>query len=418
MGDLRFEASYKRVLDAEDRNAAILQLGDQELIDALGGASRGGDPLLANVLATAVSNRHARLESVFRHMGEGCVLLAQDARVRLLNPAFERILGWKLDDLRDRPIHDALHPDCTEGPECPLVDVFLGGGERQVDEAQLVRKDGARVPVAFTVSPLVRGEEMQGAVLLVRDIAQHQLAMEAVARLAAIVETTTDAIYMLTPGDIITSWNRGAEALYGYTAEEATGRHVGLIVPPELSGELQLVAELVHRQGQSATFETKRRRKDGALLDVSLSISPLKAGRSALGASVTSRDITARKREQQIVKAALDAAPSAMVAIDESGRLILANAQAERLFGYEKGDLVGRVVEDLVPDRLRVGHGLLRTIYAAHPTTRPMGAGLDLRARRRDGTEFPVEISLTPVPGSSKEGLVVIAAIRETEPRP
>lgn len=418
MGDLRFDEPYQRVRDAAERVATMAAMTDVDLIGALAGASRGRDPLLANVLATAVLNRNAQLRSVFDHMGEGALLLGRDAKARLLNAAFGRLLGWTFDDLQDRPIHDVLHPDCTLGAHCPLVEGFLDPGPAvRQDDAAFARRDGARVPVGYSLSPVYDDGTFVGAVLIVRDMTVNKLNTEALARLAAIVANSSDAIHTKTPREIITSWNAGAEKLYGYTADEAIGQHISLIVPEARLGELHVLHELVDKQGQAVTLDTVRRAKDGRLVDVSMSLTPIKDGRGhVLGSTVITRDVTPQKREQEIVRAALEAAPAAMLAVDEAGRILLANAQAERLFGYEQGGLDARFVEELIPDAVRAAHTLHRTSFASHPRRRAMGEGLELRAQRKDGTQMPVEVSLTPVLPSGTQGLVVIAAIREPPP--
>lgn len=111
----------------------------------------------------------------------------------------------------------------------------------------------------------------------------------------------------------------------------------------------------------------------------------------------------------------LESAPDAIVSTDRDGVIVLVNAQAEKYFGYTRDELVGQPVELLVPDSVRGRHGEYRTTYQAHPHQRPMGAGLDLHARRRDGSEFPVEISLSPL--ETDEGMLITATIRDITAR-
>jgi PAS domain S-box-containing protein len=111
----------------------------------------------------------------------------------------------------------------------------------------------------------------------------------------------------------------------------------------------------------------------------------------------------------------LESAPDGIVIVDEQGRIALLNTQAEKMFGYERGELLGGPVEGLLPERYRAGHEPFRTAYVSRPRTRPMGAGLDLLARHRDGSEFPVEISLSPL--RTPEGLLVTSVIRDVTDR-
>ena len=112
-----------------------------------------------------------------------------------------------------------------------------------------------------------------------------------------------------------------------------------------------------------------------------------------------------------VLRGLLAAAPDALLAVDSDGKIVFVNDQAERLFGWPRAELVGEPVETLIPQRFRRGHPGLRDAFIAHPTTRPMGAGLELWARHRDGTEFPAEISLSGL--HTTEGTLVAAAIRD-----
>lgn len=420
MGDVRFEAPYERVRTAEHRAETIQRMSDEDLIAALAGASRGGDPLLANVLATAAQNRLGRLHMIIENMGEGVILLDAEGHGVTLNPSAQRLLGWSLEQMKDIHVHELLHPACREGEECPLVQAFVRPIEVQRDEETLARADAAQVPAAYCITSLQREGAVEGAVLLVRDMAEHRRAVEATTRLAATIEASQDAIYTVTPAGVITTWNPAAQRIYGWRTEEAIGRHVSLLFPPDAGHELGLVMDMVMREGRGLTFETRRRRKDGDMIEVSVSTSPMTDPRSGgvIGASVSSRDVTARKRDEQLLRSVLEAAPTAMVVSDEAGRIILVNSAAERLFGYGKGELAWREIEDLVPHRLRGAHRLHRTSFNANPHARPMGAGLDLGALRKDGSEFPVEISLSPafvrLDGGPGSRFVTVAVIRET----
>jgi PAS domain S-box-containing protein len=230
--------------------------------------------------------------------------------------------------------------------------------------------------------------------------------------LAAIVEAANDSIVSSTLDGMISSWNAAAERMYGYTAAEIIGRSAALLIPPETAPELIAALRRV-RQGEGIEdFETRLRRKDGSIIEVSLTDSPLRdASGTVVGTASITRDMTERNRANARFRGLLEAAPDAMVCADQDGLIVLVNAQTERLFGYPREELAGQPVEILVPDAIKAAHPALRAGYAADPQPRQMGAALELSARRRDGTTFPAEIALSAL--DTDQGLLVSAAIRD-----
>ena len=193
--------------------------------------------------------------------------------------------------------------------ECPMADVLSGRiPETRDAEVQIERPDGSRITVIVNIRPLKNDQgEILGAINCFVDISERKHAEEVRARLAAIVESSDDAMISKTLDGTITTWNKGAERLLGYRAEEAIGKNITLIVPPD---RLQEEAEILERLRQGNPiehFETIRKRKDGALFDVSLTISPLKDGSGRIvGASKVARDITERKVAERMLKQAHD----------------------------------------------------------------------------------------------------------------
>ncbi len=159
-----------------------------------------------------------------------------------------------------------------------------------------------------------------------------------------------------------------------------------------------------------AGLNLSARRRDGTTFPAEISLSAIDTGRGLLVLAAV-RDVTRQRQADARFRGLLEAAPDATVCVDESGRIVLVNAQAERLFGYPREELARQPVEILVPDASKAAHPGMRAGYAADPRPRQMGAGMDLSARCRDGTTFPTEVALAAI--DTGGGLLVSAAVRD-----
>jgi PAS domain S-box-containing protein len=253
---------------------------------------------------------------------------------------------------------------------------------------------------------------------MARDTTAQRTAEQAYALLASIVTGSDDAIISKTLDGTIVSWNPAAEKIYGYTAQEAVGQSINLIAPPERAGEMEEILTSIGRGALVTYHDTIRMRKDGTRIPVGVTISPItNSAGTIVGASSIARDITGRIKAEQRFRRLLQNAPDAMVIVDSGGTIMLVNEQTEQLFGYPAGELEGQPVELLAPHQLRGRHTRHRDEYAAAPQIRRMGAAgrPELTGLRRDGTEFPIEISLAPL--DTDEGPMVSAVIRDISER-
>ena len=223
-----------------------------------------------------------------------------------------------------------------------------------------------------------------------------------IGRLAAIVTSSDDAIIGEDLDGIITDWNRGAEVILGYTAGEAIGRPLSILFPRGQEDEMAGLLERIKAGERIEHFETHRRRKDGAIIDVSLTISPVwdDAGR-LVGASKVARDITATKRAQAELEAreahlrsVLDSIPDAMIVIDNHGMMRSFSATAERLFGYVTDEAVGKNVSMLMPSPYREQHDSYLARYFATGEKKVIGRGRVVVGQRKDGSTFPMELAV------------------------
>lgn len=260
---------------------------------------------------------------------------------------------------------------------------------------------------------------------------QEQKSQIESAELRAILRTLPEAVVVVDIEGRLLHFNEAAEHVFGAGMAAQVGKawHPRNIYLPDRSTVLpenDFPLAAARKGKETKSLEVYVRSEDGSTgCDVKFSGCPVFGAKGEFtGAILIGHDVTGRRNPEEIAhetgietrfRRLLEAAPDALLEVDQRGRIVLINQTAEKMFGYSREELMGLNVEILVPAAMRAAHVQHRSAYTAHPQMRPMGTGLELHAQRKDGSHFPVEISLSPNRGEG--GIRVIALVRDISPR-
>jgi protein-histidine pros-kinase len=235
---------------------------------------------------------------------------------------------------------------------------------------------------------------------------------------SGILNTAADATIISDSSGYIRVVNQRAEELFGYGPGELVGQQIEVLLPEDFRDRHRELRtnfnDAPRARPMVSGLDLSGVRKDGSKIPVEIALNPIETDDGLIIAS-TIREITGIDDSEAYFRTILESAPDAMIIIDDHGKIAVVNGQAESMFGYTREQMLGQAIEILLPERLREQHVENRAAFSEDPRLRPMGAGLDLVARRKDNTEFPVEISLSPVQSAGRK--FVSSVIRDVTRR-
>ena len=339
------------------------------------------------------------------------------------NAGAERIKGYRADEIVGRNF-SCFFPAADIARDRPqeILRMTAASG-RHEEQGMRVRKDGSQFLANLTFTALRDpAGNLRGFSEFSHDLSESK---EAAAKYRGLLEAAPDAMVVVNQGGDIVLLNLQAEKQFGYYRDELLGEPVNSIIPEGFAERLisdgtRTAAEALAQQIGTG-IELTGRRKDGSEFPIELMLSPLK---SLEGTLVTAaiRDISVRKdaethlmQMENRYRGLLEAAPDAMVVVNQGGDIVLLNLQAEIQFGYHRDELLGQQVKSIIPEGFAERLIADGTRTAAEALAQQIGTGIELTGRRKDGSEFPIELMLSPL--KSAEGILVTAAIRDISVR-
>ena len=371
-----------------------------------------------------MASENDRLEALFKSqpdfwrtalvgVGDGLIIADSALRVTFINPAAERLCGRIEDEAVHAQLGDVVRltrDGNSEYTNSIMARAIECGTPQAIERHTVLRGTGGDdAPVGGSLYPIKdEAGHTVGVVIVLRDITERQQAEELRERLAAVVESSDDVVISKDLNGIITGWNSGAERVLGYTADEVIGKHVSMLMPEGHQEDTAKILSRISKGEKVDHYETKRRRKDGTIIDVSLTVSPIRNSYGEIiGASKVGRDITERRGHEELrerLAAIVESSDDMIVSKTLEGIITSWNRGAEKLLGYSAEEMVGRHVSCIMPpDQPEDYEKILSKVRTGESIDH-----YETRRRRKDGTI--VDVSLTVSPLRNADGVIIGAS--------
>lgn len=349
--------------------------------------------------------------SILQHANDAIFAVDLSGKILQCNSSVEKFYDYLPEKIIGSP-YKILLPEVRQKEFENIRDNLLFGEQSVPFETERITQNKSLIKVSASYSAIRDDSGRIIGISVIERKVMHRKTLESKAQ--ALLETAPDAMVIVNSFGQIILVNAQTEKLFGYAKNELLGQDVEMLIPDRFvsrhTGHRKNFVANAKARTMGEGQELFGRHKSGSEFPVEISLSPLETEEGLL-VSAAIRDISKRKKAEEKFRNLLESAPDAIIIVNEMGSIQLVNAQTEKMFGYNRGEMIGNKIELLMPERYNSIHQVHRVNYYKSPKVRQMGEGFDLHGRDKNGKEFPVEISLSPL--ETEDGLLVSAAIRD-----